>query len=158
MVLTIESPQMKSIEKFFVLQYSRTCEAVSVNEARQILFTKALRSFESLTQCALYQHIKQSLLQARFYWKQATVSVQQIPDTSQWGWHFVESRNAWCPFWTHLDDVSTTSRILLRCGCKKACRGNCKCIKADIRCSYMCACEGGCENNDGDWVRQYMST
>ena len=141
---------MKSIEKFFVLQYSRTCEAVSVNEARQILFTKALRSFESLTQCALYQHIKRSLLQACFYWKQATVSVQQIPDTSKWGWHFVESRNAWCPFWTHLDDVSTASRILLRCGCKKACKGNCKCSKADIRCSYMCTCEGGCENNDGE--------
>ena len=150
--LTIESPQMRCLDRVFVLQYSRTCDASSVNQARQILFTKGLRSFESLppTQCALFQHIKRSLLQACFYWKQATVSVQHIPDVSKWGWQFVESRKEWCPFWTHLDDVSTASRILLRCGCKKACRGNCKCSRADIRCSYLCACENGCENNDGE--------
>ena len=151
-MLTIESPHMRCLERFMILQYSRTCDATSVNEARQILFSKGSRSFESLppTQSALFQNAKRCLIQACFYWKQAATSVQQISDVSKWDWKFIESKKEWCPFWTHLDDVSTASRILMRCGCKKACRGNCKCSKGDIRCSYLCACEGGCENNDGE--------
>ena len=47
------------------------------------------------------------------------------------------------------------SRIFLHlshaahCGCGKACRGNCKCARAGIKCTILCNCEGGCINNDG---------
>ena len=70
--LTLDSEHMKYLERYFILQYSKTCKARTVNSARHLLFTKG---------------------------------------------------------WTELEDVSHACRIILKCGCKKACRGNCKCSR-----------------------------
>ena len=55
----------------------------------------------------------------------------------------------WVPFWTVLDNASKACALLLHCGCGKACRGNCICARAGIKCTILCNCEGGCNNNDG---------
>ena len=68
--------------------YRERCGAARVNEVRHRLFITGSRSLENIapTQAALFQHVKQVLLQASFYWSQATRDEQIIPDFSEWGW------------------------------------------------------------------------
>ena len=44
------------------------------------------------------------------------------------------------PYWTNFRDASKACTILLHCGCKKACRGHCKCCKAGVHCMCMRGC------------------
>ena len=128
-----------------LIMYSKTCVSSRVDEARH-------QSLENLppTQAALIQHIKRALLQASFYWNQATAVQQDIPEFNAWGWFRDSTRKTWEPYWTNLGDASKACTILLHCGCKTACRGHCKCCKAVVRCTSICACEGSCTNNDGE--------
>ena len=150
-LLSIESTHMQNIEHFVVRMYSKGCGAGGVNEARHNLFTTGTKSFESLppTQAALFQHVKRALLQASFFWNQATSLQQELPDFGKWGWHKNDT-NEWQPLWTTLSDASKACSILLHCGCTKACGGRCKCKRASVRCTTLCKCEGGCVNNGGD--------
>ena len=149
-LFTLESIHMQQIERFVIIMYSKGCGAASVNEARHRLFTTGSRSLENIppTQAALFQHVKRALLQASFYWNQATTVQQEIPDFSDWGWQ-KDGSNNWQPLWTTLSDASVACAILLHCGCKKACTGRCKCNCAGVRCTVLCQCGGGCTNNDG---------
>ena len=149
-IFSLESVHMQQIERFVVLMYSKGCGAAGVNEARHRLFTTGSRSLENIppTQAALFQHVKRALLQASFYWSQATSVQQEIPDFSEWGWH-KDGTSTWQPLWTTLSDASVACAILLHCGCLKACIGRCKCKRASVRCTTVCKCEGGCINNEG---------
>ena len=73
-----------------------------------------------------------------------------IPNYALYGWRFDERNKHWVPHWTDLSDTSTACAFLVKCGCKKACNGNCKCFKAGLKCSALCACNGGCTNNNND--------
>ena len=148
-LITLESVHMQRIERFVVLMYSKGCGAEGVNEARYRLFTTGSRLLENIppTQAALFQHVKRALLQASFYWSQATANQQNIPDFGEWGWH-KGGTASWLPLWTTLSDASMACGILLHCGCVKACRGRCKCYRAGLSCTTVCKCEGGCTNND----------
>ncbi|KAG1674657.1 DNA transposase THAP9 [Nymphon striatum] len=84
-LLTIDSLHMQSLERFVVIMYSKGCGLAKVNEARHRLFTSGKKTLEN-TQAALFEHIKRALLQGSFYWNQATVVRQEIPDFSKWGW------------------------------------------------------------------------
>ena len=99
-LFSLESVHMQNIERFVVLMYSKGCGAAGVNEARHCLFTTGSRSLENLppTQAALFQHVKRALLQASFYWNQATSVQQEIPDFSEWGWH-KDGTGTWQPLW-----------------------------------------------------------
>lgn len=79
-VLTIDSVYMQQLKRFPILMYIKGCGASSVNEARTKLFSHGLRSLEPIppTQAALCQHVKHSLLQASYIWKQVFV----LPPTS----------------------------------------------------------------------------
>ena len=145
----IESDHMQKLERFVVLMYCRTCGLDRVNEARHRLFTSGKKTLDNIppTQAALFEHIKRALLQACFLWCQATSVHQEIPDFSKWGWH-KKSNGIWLPHWTTLEDSSKACSILLRCGCSKSCKGNCKCSRAGVRCTQLCKCEGGCINNE----------
>ncbi|KAJ8396483.1 hypothetical protein AAFF_G00017890 [Aldrovandia affinis] len=149
-LFSLESVHMQRIERFVILMYSKECGAAGVNEARHRLLTTGSRSLESIppTQAALFQHVKRALLQASFYWSQATSVQQEIPDFSEWGWH--KDGTAWQPLWTTLSDASAACDILLHCSCLKACTGRCKCNRTGVRCTVLCKCEGGCLNNEGD--------
>ena len=147
-LVTPESEQMQILERYVVIMYSKGCGANSVNEARHHLFTTGQRSLDNIPPiaAALFQHVKRALIQASFYWNQATIAQQNIPDFSEWGWQ-KDSRSKWQPVWTTLNDASEACSILLHCGCIKACTGRCKCKRAGIQCTTLCKCEGGCLNN-----------
>ena len=148
--LTLDSEHMKRIERFTVLMYSKSCSAANVNEARLRLFSHGLRGLDAIppTQAALFEHLRRSLLQAAFTWRQATTAQQSIPSPDKWGWELDPDMNQWMPFWTKLADASKACSLLLHCSCTKACRGNCKCSRAGLRCTTVCGCEGGCINNE----------
>ena len=141
----LQSDHMKKMERFTVLMFSKSCNAASVNEARHQLFSHGLRGLESIppTQAALYEHIKRCILQASFIWRQALVPQLGIPSFDQWGWEFNAKNTQLKALWTTLADASRACALLFHCGCKKACRGNCKCTRAGLRCTSLCFCEGG---------------
>ena len=118
----LNSVHMQRIESFVVIMYSKGCGADRDNEARHRLFTTGIRSLENIppTQAALFQHVKRALLQASFYWSQATSIQQEIPNISALGWH-KDTNNTWQPLWTTLRDASIACVILLHCGCLISC-------------------------------------
>ena len=129
---TMESVHMQCIERFVVLMYSKSCGSATVNDARHQLFSNGSRSLDSIppTQAALFEHVKRSLLQASFIWKQSITCHQEIPVFDKWGWEQDKHNKQWLPFWTTEADASKASSFLLHCGCTKSCRGNCKCSRA----------------------------
>ena len=125
--------------------------AVSIQSMK--LFTHGLKSLDSIppTQHALFQHGKRALHTAAFVWKQSLSKTPKIPDPSEWGWEWNDRTKVWVLYWTDLEDVSKGCSLLLNCGCVVACKGNCKCHRAGLRCTTLCKCEGGCTNNDEEW-------
>ena len=149
---TMDSPAMASLERMFVVCYSKSCSAPTLDEAHRQLFTTGTRTLDTLppTTAAFYQHIHRSILQASFFWTQCLVPMQVIPDYAEWGWKLSENMKQWVTFWTIRKDASEACLFLTKCGCKKSCRGNCKCFKSAIQCSSLCSCRGGCTNNGDD--------
>ncbi len=135
---------MDELERFVVLLYDRTSSYGHVNEARKHLFTQNGRSIDALppTREALKQHIRRAAYQAGFCWGQMMVCRPELPSPSEWGW--VHSDNGWDIHWTTLPEATEACRQLLRCGCKKSCRGQCKCVKAALQCTALCYCGGEC--------------
>ena len=148
--MNLDSIHMERLEKFTVMMYSKTSNASCVNEARQQLFSQGTRTLDMIppTQQALLQHILRALYQAAIIWAQALERQQNVPDASDWGWISDEKSKVCSPLWTVLPEASKACALLFHCGCLKACRGNCKCSKAGLRCTLVCRCQGGCVNND----------
>ena len=61
----MDTDDMKQLERFTVLMYSRGCNTTFVNEARLQLFPHGSRTLEALpsTKVALYQHVKGAIRQ-----------------------------------------------------------------------------------------------
>ena len=141
---TVSEEQCRLLERFVVVMYSRTCAQQTVNEARQALFAQGNRSIENVppTQAALEQHVNRAAYQAGHVWGQALEPMQELPSPSEWGWQ--QSPEGWSPRWTMLDEASKACSELIKCGCKRACRGLCKCTKANLPCTALCSCAGSC--------------
>jgi hypothetical protein len=139
--------QRQLLERFVVLLYSRTSPVESVNEARQVLFSRGTRSIENIppTQAALEQHINRAAYQAGHVWGQTLDSMQDLPSPAAWGWKL--SNDDWIPLWTTFGEASKSCRELVKCGCRKACRGVCTCRKASLQCSALCFCGGDCHQD-----------
>ena len=136
----ITDEEVARLERFTILLYDRTSHLTSIDEARKHLFTKKGRTMDALppSRAALIQHIKRAVYQGGHCWgKMLQVSIH-LPSPGDWGW--TDSAN-WKPLWTTLPEASISSRELLRCGCKKGCRGQCKCKKAALKCTAMCQCD-----------------
>jgi hypothetical protein len=88
--LTLDSEHMRCLERFTVMMYSKNCGAESVNEARKVLFTRGMKSLDSIppSQHALFQHAKRAVLTTRFIWKMSLSKSPDIPDPSEWGWEW----------------------------------------------------------------------
>ena len=141
---TVSEEQCRILERFVVIMYSRTCPHQTVNEARQVLFPQGNKSIENIppTQAALAQHIKRAAYQAGHVWGQALEPMQELPSPAEWGWQ--QSPKGWPPKWTMLAEASKACSELISCGCKRACRGLCKCTKANLPCTALCSCAGSC--------------
>jgi len=136
---------MQPLERFVVLLYDRTSTEEGVNQARKQLFSKKGRAIDGLppTQAALIQHTKRAAYQAGHCWAQMMTHAPQLPSPSEWGWNR-KPGGGWSITWTTLPEASESCRELLRCGCKKDCRGRCKCQKAALQCTALGQCGGQC--------------
>ena len=126
------------LEKFAILLYDRTSQHENIDVLRLHLFTCSLPP----TKGALIQHTRRAVLQGAHVWGQALVATPIVPSPVDWGW---TEPSSWKPKWTDLPEASVACRELLCCGCKKGCRGNCKCRKAALQCTALCQCLGECE-------------
>ena len=84
-IITKES--LAALERFVVLLYDRTSSLLKVNEARQELFCKKSREFDSIppTKAALEQHIKRAVLQGAHTWGQTLLCQPALPTPADWG-------------------------------------------------------------------------
>ena len=76
------------------------------------------------------QHVKRAAYQAGHCWAQATIVTPELSSPSECGWK--KNANGWGICWTTLPEASKTYQELIPCGCKKDCRGHCKCRKAEL--------------------------
>ena len=97
---------------------------------------------------ALPQYAKRVLPQVGYIWGQAREPEQNTPNPSEWSWVLNEKTRVCSPKWTILEDVSQACWQLFHCNYEKACKGNCKCGKAGLRCTVLCRWETWCINND----------
>ncbi|CAG2231325.1 unnamed protein product [Mytilus edulis] len=66
-----------------------------------------------------------------------------MPSPDLFGWQKLDG--TWVPFWSVLAEASMSCQELIHCGCKKGCRGACKCLKAALKCTALCKCSPDCE-------------
>ncbi len=113
------------LERFVILMYDRFSSQECVNEARKQLFTQKGRAMECLppTQAALTQHIKRAAYQAGYCWSQMVIKVPELPSPNEWGWK--KTDDGWEAHWTTLPEAAQACRELIKCSCKKSCRGRC---------------------------------
>ena len=141
---------MPDIERFVALMYDRTSTSLTVNEARKDLFTRKGRSIENIppTYGALVEHTKRVAYQAGYCWGQSLTPDPTLPSPAEWGWTR-SAHGPWQPYWTMLPEASKAIQQLIKCGCKltNGCRGHCKCVKAELKCTSLCSCSGDCERD-----------
>lgn len=142
---TISSEDFALLERFTVLLYSRTCPSNDVNQARQALFAQGNRTIENIppTKAALEQHVRRAAYQAGHVWGQTCLVQQNLPCPSDWGWQL--GPGGWVPIWSLLPEAAKACHELIHCKCKKACRGLCKCYRANLSCTALCFCGGSCQ-------------
>ena len=138
---TISQSEMDTLEQFVVIMYDRSSTTCKVDEARFDLFARKQRAYDAIppTQAALTEHVKRAVFQAGHVWGQSTVTEQQLPSPSNWGWS--KQNNVWVPKWTTLSAIAECCQEIQKCGCKKSnCTGNCKCYRSGLSCTALCSC------------------
>ena len=136
---------MLTPECFVVLLYERTSSSSSVNDTTKQLFTHKARNFDALppTQDSLPN--MSSVLHKMLATSGDKPSCQTYlflahkigMDIGKWGV---------VAFWTTLSEITKSCQELVKCGCKKGCRGGCGCQKVSLRCTAMCKCAEEYEN------------
>ena len=136
---------MPQIERFIVLIYDTASECSTVNNARKDVFTRKGRSLDSIppTSASLIQYVKRSAYQAGYQWGQSLVAYPPQPCPNDRGW-VKGPLQTWEPCWTLLPLASKICQDHLKCGCNqvKGCRGQCKCVRANMLCTALCKCGG----------------
>jgi len=138
---------IETLERFVVLMYDRASELQCVDAARRYLFSKKSREIENIppTAAAVLQHTKRAAFQAGHIWGQFLVPKPFVPSPDDWGWEKCDGE--WGVVWTTLPEAAKACYELLSCKCKKTCKGNCKCHRANLQCTSLCACDGQCYGN-----------
>ena len=133
------------LERYVVLLYDKTSSSSHVNEARLDLFARKGRDVYHIppTQGGLLQHVRRAVYQAGYCWGQPLSPMLELPQPEGWGWKGT-AEGSWEVLWSDLPEASLVCRELLRCGCTKGCRTNCKCKKAALTCTALCKCAGEC--------------
>ena len=134
------------LERLVILLYDRSSSQECVNQARKQLFTQKGRAIENLppTHAALTEHIKRAAYQAGYCRAQMAIKAPELPSPNEWGWK--KTDEGWEAQWTTLPEAAQACRELIKCSCKKSCRGRCKCKKAALSCTSLCFCGGSCTN------------
>ena len=133
------------IERFVIQMYDSSSKFTDINDARKKLFTKRGGAMDAIppTKAALCEHIKRVAYQAGHCWGQTLRSEPSLPSPDEWGWQKSDTQT-WQPLWTKLPEASKAIQELIKCKCMKGCKTNCKCKKANLRCTGLCGCVGTC--------------
>lgn len=142
----VDGAAFGAIERFIVSLYDRKSDLVSVNLCRKDLFSRKGRTIENIppTQNALSLHIRRAVYQSCHVWSHSIEKDIPAVSPADWGWQL--SDGSWVPVWITLPQASAVCKELIRCACKKACSGRCKCVSAHLHCTALCACSGSCAN------------
>ena len=126
------------IERLIVLVYDKTSTSLSINQTRRELFCLKNATMERMppTQNALLQNTKRAVYQASI-WVTSTEAQQMIPSPVDYGRG--QADNVWNPLWPTVPELSKACQDLIKCTCKGDC-SNCKCGKANLKCSPLCNC------------------
>lgn len=65
-----------------------------------------------------------------------------MPEAEKWGWKLQDDKLS--PIWMCLAETSKSCRELIKCNCKSACSGRCKCRQQSLHCTELCQCGGEC--------------
>ena len=124
---------IETLERFVVLMYSRTSELQGVHASRCYLFSKKSWDIENVppTAAALLEYTKRAAFQAGYIWGQCLVPKTFIPSPGDSGLEKCDGQ--WRVVWTTLPEAAKACYELLSCTCKKICKGNCKCHRANLR-------------------------
>ena len=109
--------------------YHRTSELSRVNDARKQLFSQSSGEYSSYIGCIETTHKAWPL--PVLFLELCLSSNPRLPNPSDWGWTKQYSES----FWTTLPEASK----MIHCGCKKGCRGQCKCVKAMLKYTALSA-------------------
>ena len=111
---TMDSWVWNPLERYLIVQYSKSCSSSSLNDARLKWFQSGNKTLEHLppTSAAYFQHVKRAILQASFFWRQSLTPQQIIPNFSSYGWKYDKLFKQWVPHWTELSDTSTACAFL----------------------------------------------
>ena len=140
---SIVDDSLDTLEPFVVLLCDRTSNDEHVNDARKQLFSLHPEGSSNRYSPANSRSPQtRTAYQADYCWGQMMVAAAELPSPSEWGW--MKSDTGWDVCWTTLPESTKTCRQLLRCGCKKGCRGQCKYMKAVLQCTVLCHCGGQC--------------
>ena len=133
------------LERFVVLLYDKTSCRSHVNEVRVDLFAYKGRDVLHIppTQGYLIEHVKRAAYQAGYCWSQSLLPMAVLQQPDEWGWTRT-TEGAWEVLWGKLPEASKVCSELIRCGCTKGCRKNCKCKKAALPCTALCKCTDSC--------------
>ena len=135
----VDPQSMTEIHRFITIMYSRTCTLSRVDEVRKQLFTQGSATTENIpqTKAAPLQHVKIAVYQAGYVWSQTLVPTPDLPSPELWEWTATESE--WKPSWTDRAEASKFCYELVRCGCRKGCKRQCKCHKSGLQCTELCS-------------------
>ena len=76
--------------------------------------------------------MKRAVYEARHCWSPAMNLKPQLSSPKDWGW-YKKAEGGWEACWTMLPEASGVCRELICCGCKKSCRGQCKCLMTALQ-------------------------
>ena len=132
------------IKRLIVIMYDRGSSESSENGERLVLFTQQVKEIENIppTQDAPAQHVLTVGCEAGHVWGQATIKAPQLP-SPDFGWTWEVATAQWNMKWMTFPPDGAACRAVIKYGCTKGCRSQCKCNKADLTCTMFCQC-GGC--------------
>ena len=138
-----------TLERFTVLLYSRSSNALTANECSRGLFCQGSTIDNILpTGAALWKHGLRAVYYEGHVWGLSLMAIQVLPPPEEWGWKYDSGKSI--PYWTDLPETSSAVRGLIkfRCNPEKGCRGRCKCVNALPLCTELCMCKAECERDD----------
>ena len=121
---------MARLERWTVVLYNKSSGCSRVNDVRRQLFPHGTRTLDHTP-----PHRKRCFnMQSELCTRQQHQSGDKQGSNTKMSRMLQQDVNTklWLPFWTVLDDASKACALLHHCGCRKACRGNCKCATAGI--------------------------
>ena len=136
---------MDTIERFVVLLYDKTNTGSEVNMVRFEIFARKgrVRQQHSTDEGCASSACEESSISGWALLGQAIEPQIELPRPAGWGWVGTDGGKR-DVVWSNLPEASKVCRELLRCGCTKGCRANCKCAKAALTCTALCKCGGSC--------------